>query len=147
MFDRVLNTPLSMEYTQLPVWTFLCPIHMKYVPLTVSYDLYFFRLSKVSSMLHEGSVGRGQNKGCYFMFSCTFLEFFVVVVVLHHKICVFIIFISSILTSQKQELVIRNCQWNCLYALVIARFGYNMTNILRVLIFCRPILQLVRRVK
>ena len=120
---------------------------MKYVPLTVSYDLYFFRLSKVSSMLHEGSVGRGQNKGCYFMFSCTFLEFFVAVVVFHPKICVFIIFTSSILTSQKQELVIRNCQWNCLYALVIAHFGYNMTNTLRVLIFYRPILQLARRVK
>ena len=45
--------------------------------------------------------------------------------VLHQKICVFFIFISffdevpnicnRMLTSQKSELVIRNCQWNCLF--------------------------------
>ena len=64
---------------------------------------------------------------CYLMLLCTFLAFFVVVVVVvvasvvfHHKICVFIIFISfsdkvsnfrnRILTNQKRELVVPNCQ-------------------------------------
>ena len=42
----------------------------------------------------------------------------------HHKICVFIIFISffnevsnfrkRMLTNQKHELVVSNCQWNCM---------------------------------
>ena len=46
-------------------------------------------------------------------------------VVFHHKICVFIIFIcffdeasnfcNRILTDQKRELVVSNCQWNCMF--------------------------------
>ena len=82
-------------------------------------------VSKVQNMLHHGLVGRVQNKECsnaatlcflYFMF--WHFHFF------HHKICVVIIFISfsdevsnfrnRILINQKQELVIRNCQWNCM---------------------------------
>ena len=45
--------------------------------------------------------------------------------VFDHKICVFIIFISffdeklnfrnRILTNQKRELVVSNCQWNCMF--------------------------------
>ena len=55
------------------------------------------------------------------MLSYTFRHFFAV---FHHKICVFIIFISffdkvsnfrnSILTNQKRELVVYKCQWNCM---------------------------------
>ena len=41
-------------------------------PLTISSYSYFLRLCKVLSMLHHGSVGRVQNKECYFMFSQTF---------------------------------------------------------------------------
>ena len=51
-----------------------------------------------------------------------FLYFLALFDVFHHKVCVVIIFISffdkvsnfhnRILTNQKQELVIRNCQWN-----------------------------------
>ena len=37
---------------------------------------FFFRLNKVWSMLHHGSVGRVQNKECYFIFSETFLAVF-----------------------------------------------------------------------
>ena len=62
-------------------------------------------------------------KNCYLMLSCAFLAFFVV---FHYKICVFIIFISffdevsnfrnRILTNQKRELAVSNCQWNlCLF--------------------------------
>ena len=46
------------------------------------------------------------------------------VVVFHHKIFVFIIFISffdeisnfpnRVLTDQKNELLVSNCQWNCM---------------------------------
>ena len=56
-------------------------------------------------------------KQCYLMHLCTF--------VFHHKICVFIIFISffdevsnfrnRILTKQKRELIVSNCQWNCMF--------------------------------
>ena len=51
---------------------------------------------------------------------CFHMFFWHLFIVFHHKICVFIIFISSfdevykfhnrILTNQKQKLVIRNCQ-------------------------------------
>ena len=54
------------------------------------------------------------------MFSLLYVLTFYIV--FHHKICVVIIFVSffdevlnsrnRILTNQKQELVIRNCQWN-----------------------------------
>ena len=88
------------------------------VPLTISYHLCFLRISKVWGMLHNGSVGRVQSKQCYFMFTYTFLVLFCL---FSSKNCVFIIFISffdevssfrnRILTNQKPELVIRNCQW------------------------------------
>ena len=41
------------------------------VPLTISYHLYFLRISKVSSMLHHGSMGQAHSKECYF---CYFLS-------------------------------------------------------------------------
>ena len=47
-------------------------------------------------------------KKCYLIVLCTFLAFFVF---FHHKICVFVIFIS---TNQKRELVVSNCQRNCM---------------------------------
>ena len=50
----------------------------------------FLRLSKVWIILHHGSVGRVHKK-CCLMLSYTILTIFVV---FHHKICVFIIFIS-----------------------------------------------------
>ena len=61
------------------------------VPLTISFQLYFLRISKVWSMLHHGSMGQVQSKEYYFMVRYTFVAFFVV---FHQKICVFIIFIS-----------------------------------------------------
>ena len=95
------------------------------IPLAISDQLYFLRLSKVWSMLHHGSVGRVQIKNAtlsvmssYIFYAFFFLLFFS----FHHEICVFIIFISffdevanfqnRILTSQKQKLVIRIFQSN-----------------------------------
>ena len=46
------------------------------VPLTISYHLYFFRISKVWSMLHYASVGRVHSKECYLIITYTFLAFF-----------------------------------------------------------------------
>ena len=60
------------------------------VPPTIFDQLYFLRLSKVWSFSYYTSVGRAQNKECYFTFSHTFLGYFFV---FHHKICAFIIFI------------------------------------------------------
>ena len=77
--------------------------------------------SKVSSMLHHGSVGRVHSKECYFLFAYTFPAFFYRFL---SKILCFIIFTSFFdevsnfryrtLNNQKPELVIINCQWNCM---------------------------------
>ena len=40
----------------------------------ISNYLYFLRISKVSSMLHYGSVGRVHSKECYFVFTYTYLH-------------------------------------------------------------------------
>ena len=72
-------------------------------------------------MLHQGPVGRVQNKNTTLYFHLLFWQFFAV---FYLKICVFIIFISffdevsnfrnRILTYQKRELVVSNCLWNCM---------------------------------
>ena len=82
--------------------------------------IYFLRFSKVWSILHHGSVGQVHKK-CSLVLLHTFMTFFVV---LHHKICVFIILISffdevsnfrnRILTNQKREFVVSTCQQNCM---------------------------------
>ena len=87
----------------------------------ISYHLYFLRISKVWSKLHHGSVGRVQYKECYFMLIYTIYAFFCC---FSSKKSVYIILTSSfdevsnfgngMLTNQKPELVIRNCQWNCM---------------------------------
>ena len=46
------------------------------VPLTISYHLYFLRISKVWGMLHHGSMRRVQSKKSYFMFTYNFLVVF-----------------------------------------------------------------------
>ena len=82
----------------------------------------FFRISKVLSVLHHSSVGRVQSKRCYFIFTYTFLTFFLLLFFI--KISVFLSFSflffdkvsnfhNRISISQKPEKVVRNCQWNC----------------------------------
>ena len=44
------------------------------VPLTTSFHLYFLCISKVWSMLHQGSLGQVQHKECYFIFTYTFMN-------------------------------------------------------------------------
>ena len=61
------------------------------VPPTISFHLYFLRISKVSSMLHHGSVGQVQSKEYYFKFIYTFVTFLLLFFI--KKLC-FIIFIS-----------------------------------------------------
>ena len=46
------------------------------VLLTITHRLYFLRTSKVSIMLHQGSVGRVHSKECYFIFTYIFLALF-----------------------------------------------------------------------
>ena len=68
-----------------------------------------------------GQRGEIRIKNVNLSFRPTFYSFFVV---FHHKTCVFIIFIfffdkvsnlrNKILTNQKQELVVRHRQWNCI---------------------------------
>ena len=93
------------------------------VVLKISYHLYYLRISKVLSKLHHGKWGKFTVKNAtlylHILIIGIFSGFF------HQKICVFTIFISffdkvsnfrsRILTDQKPEKVIRNCQWNCMY--------------------------------
>ena len=98
------------------------------VPLTISYHFYFFCISKVWSMLHQGSVGWVQSRECYFMFTYTFWHFFVI---FHHKNMRFYHFHffqvshfhNKILTNQKPELFIRNRQRNCMWKLKSVKVG------------------------
>ena len=100
-------------------------------------------------MLHHGPVGEFQNKN--FKFSPTFFGVFIVVVVVvvvvvvfHHKICTFIIFISfvddvskfrnRILTNRKHELVVSNCQQNCM--VILKPYSRECFKDLRLL--CKP---------
>ena len=98
----------------------MCSSH-KMIPI------YFLQHSKVWSILHHGSVGQVHKKVLPNTFINLFGIFFVVVfvvVVFHHKICLFIIFISffdkvsnlhnRILTNQKHKFLVSNCQWNCM---------------------------------
>ena len=95
------------------------------VPLAIFYHLYFLHISKVSSMLyHHGSVGQVHSKECYFIFTCTFLTFFCCFS--SKNLCSYQFhfffdevsnFGSRILTNQKPEQVIKNCQWNCMLLL------------------------------
>ena len=98
------------------------------VPLTVSYHLYFLLTCKGSSMLHQGSVGRVHGKEYYFY---TYIYFLGIFLLFYIKKYAFIIFYSfsdavsnfcnRILTNQKSEQVIRNCQRNCmLYFLMLS---------------------------
>ena len=68
---------------------------------------YFLRPSKVWSILHDGSV-KPFIKNVFDV-----VVVVVVVVVFHHKSCVFI-FRNRMLTNQKRELTVSNCQQNCM---------------------------------
>ena len=86
-----------MSVNQLHRWTNMLYYELftaGCVPLTVSYHLYFFRVSKSSSMLHHRSLGLVHSKECYFIFAYTFLAFFAA---FRQKGCVFIIFISFLM--------------------------------------------------
>ena len=70
--------------------------------MKISDQLYFVRVSKVWSMLHDGSVEEFTTKNAT-LFLNTSIFF-----VLYRNICVFIIFISFFDEVSKQGLVIRN---------------------------------------
>ena len=92
------------------------------VPLTISDQLISvslkFRACYITSQWGEFRIKNDIMQLLYVFFTLSFDIF----IVFHHKICVVIIFVSffdevlnsrnRILTNQKQELVIRNCQWN-----------------------------------
>ena len=121
------------------------------VRLTISYHFNFSRLSKIWNMLRHWSVRRVKCKECYFMFSFTFLSFFMFFI---KKCLFFIIFIylvnfffffdeesnfcNRILTNQKQEFVIRDGLLNCRndiniqfhWQFLITSFHFWLANIL-----------------
>ena len=83
---------------------------------------YIFSISlKFGACFITGQWGKFRVKNATICLHILFWYFFVV---FHHKICVFIIFISffdkvsnfrnRISTNQKRELVVSNCQQNCM---------------------------------
>ena len=98
--------------------------------LSPLYSSWSILANKVWSMLHHGSVSRVQSKECCFMFIHAFLTFLLLLLLMlllfFIKKFVFIIyhfrfffdeesnFRNRILTNHKSELVMKNCQWNCM---------------------------------
>ena len=77
--------------------------------------IYFLRLSKVWSILHYGSVGRGHKKSYLMLFKFFIIKF----VLLSFSFLFFFFdevsnFCNRILTSQKRKFMVSNCQWNCM---------------------------------
>ena len=93
-------------------WQFLIPM----------FSLYISSLNFGASYI-KGQWEQVQSKECHFLFTYTFLAFFIFLV--SSKILYFFHFHSffdevsnfwnRILTNQKPEVVIRNCQWNCMF--------------------------------
>ena len=142
-----------MECSQAPARAFAHPIQMECIPLTVSFDLYFFRHSQVFCMLHHCSQDEFTIRNAILYFHVLSWHFFFVVL-FHYKIFAFIVFIpfvdnvsnfrNKMLTNQKLDLMARQCQSDWMYALVIALSEYNMTLIsYEFLRFCRPNWRLV----
>ena len=85
----------------------------------------FSPISKVWSVVHHWSVGQVQSKECCFVFSYIyfwhfylFIYLFILFFIFHQIICVFIIFIyfaDEVLVFSEPEMLIRNCQWNCMF--------------------------------
>ena len=75
-FFSEFNLVINIDRKFIVIW----PVRFsECVPLTISCHLYFHRISKISSMLHHGSVSVEQihSKECYFIFTYTFLAFVV----------------------------------------------------------------------
>ena len=95
-------------------------------PQTISYHLYFLRIPKVSRMFHHRSVGQIHSTDCYFLFTYIFLDlllFFIRKLMFLSFSFLLLSEVSNkrILINQKPDLVIRNCQSNCLSAAKISK--------------------------
>ena len=67
---NIMSKIIIFKIDDKMIWSTEC------VPLTISYHLYFFRISKVLSMLLHVSVRRVSSKEYCFIFTYTFLAFF-----------------------------------------------------------------------
>ena len=79
---------------------------------------YFSVSLKFGACCISRSVVGVQNENNTLNFNLVFCYFFVVFVIKLHFITFFDElpnFCNRILTSQKHELVVSNCQWNCVY--------------------------------
>ena len=106
--------------------------HVKCVPLTISSHLYFLLFSKVLSSYITGQWGRFTVKNTTLSSYINFLGIFCF---FYNKNCVYIIFISflmkvevsnfhnRLLTNQRPEQVIINCQWNCMCNSAVINIG------------------------
>ena len=109
---------------------------MKCAPLTIPYHLYFtLCISKVSNILHHGSMGRVHSKdknAALYWYTYMLLPFFFLFFFVLHQIFTFFIiftcffervsnFCNRILINCSSETgniqVIKNCQCNCLNGL------------------------------
>ena len=118
------------------------------VCLTKLHHFTFFHLYKVWNNLYHGWVGRVQTKYTMLCFHLLFWLFYVVAVVFHHTFFVFIIFIFffwwsikfRILSYQTSELVVSNCQWNCILTAAFVYpscfIYYHFANLYRIITSC-----------
>ena len=90
-------------------------------------DTNIFSRSRVS-----GASSQKSYKCYYILFCHVFVDF-------RYKICVFIIFISffnevsnfrnSVYTNKKRELMVSNCQWNCMLS---TKVNWNFYDIVKI---------------
>ena len=73
----------------------------------------FYLLPKVWSTLHHGSVWPVHKKKCYLMLLCTFFGIFLFFIM--KFIFIIFIFLEQVSNFRKRELVVSNCQWNCVH--------------------------------
>ena len=80
--------------------------------------IHFPSPCKIRSILHHGSAQRVHKKKLHnaliYLF-CNFLLFFIINFVF---LSFPFLFRSRILTNQKHELMVPNCQWNCMYTII-----------------------------
>ena len=84
--------------------------------------IYFLRISNVWSILHHWSAGKVHKKMLLnaFFFFFFFFFFFIIFISFLDEVSNFR---NRILTSQKHELVVSNCQWNCMRNFKIQNFN------------------------
>ena len=77
-YSMYFRVKFVISINQLPLWInklYYEIFFIECVSLKISYNLHFFRISKVSSMLHHRPLEIVHSKECYFIFTYIYLAF------------------------------------------------------------------------